>query len=46
MVGILLTLIAVLLVICLAFCYSERSQPNRNPSKDLPYLERVNKKKS
>jgi len=45
MIGILLTLLAVLLVICLAFCYGELSQSNRDPSRDLPFLEKIPKKK-
>jgi len=46
MIGIILTLLAVLLVICLAFCYTELSQSNRDPSRDLPFLYRVPRKKS
>jgi hypothetical protein len=46
MIGIFLTLLAVLLVICLAFCYTELSQSNRDPSRDLPFLAKIPKKKS
>ncbi len=40
MSGILLILLAVLFVICLAFCYSEQG-----PSRELPFLRRSQKKK-
>jgi len=46
MIGIFLTLLAVLLVICLAFCYTELNQSNRDPSRDFPFLEKIHKKKS
>lgn len=46
MVGIILTLLAVLLVICLAFCYSDHTQFSRHPAKDLPFLDRTHRKKN
>lgn len=46
MVGIVLTLLAVFLVICLAFCYSDHTHPRSDPSRDLPFLERIHKRKS
>lgn len=46
MVGILLTVLAVLLVIVLAFCHSEQSQGSRSSSKELPFFGRINKKRS
>jgi hypothetical protein len=46
MIGILLTLAAVLLVICLAFCYSERSHPNLNSSEDFPFLDKIRRHKN
>jgi hypothetical protein len=45
MIGILLTLLAVLLVICLAFFHGELSQSSRDPSRDLPFLIKIPKKK-
>ena len=44
MSGILLILLAVLLVICLAFCYSEHNP--RDSVKDHPFLNRPHKKKN
>lgn len=46
MVGIILTLLAVLLVICLAFCYSDHSQTSRSSARDLSFLDKNHKKKS
>jgi len=46
MIGIFLTLLAVLLVICLAFCYTDLSHSNRDPARDLPFLHRIPRKKS
>jgi hypothetical protein len=45
MVGILLTVLAVLLVIVLAFCHSEQSRGSGTP-KELPFLDRINKKRN
>lgn len=45
MVGILLTVLAVLLVIVLAFCYSDQGKASRHGSGDFPYLGRTPKKK-
>jgi len=42
MVGILLTLVAVLFVLALAFCFSNQS----NPFKDFLFLRRNRKRKS
>lgn len=46
MVGIILTLLAVLLVICLAFCYGDHSQFSRHPARDFPYLDKTNRKRN
>jgi hypothetical protein len=46
MVGIVLTVLAVLLVIVLAFCHSEQSHGSRSAPKELPFFDRINKKKS
>ncbi len=43
MIGILLTVLAVLLVICLAFRYSD--QGTRNPARDFPFLHKGTSKK-
>ncbi len=40
MIGILLTVLAVLLVICLAFRYSDQG-----PTRDFPFLHKANTKK-
>lgn len=45
MVGILLTVLAVLLVIVLAFCYSDHGKTSRAAPRDLPYLEKSPKKR-
>jgi len=45
MIGIFLTLLAVLLVICLAFWHTELSESNREPPRDLPFLHRIPRKK-
>jgi hypothetical protein len=46
MVGIVLTVLAVLLVIVLAFCHSEQSHGSRSGPKELPFLDRTHKKRS
>jgi hypothetical protein len=46
MIGIALTLLAVLLVICLAFCYSDPSHSRNPAAKDMPFLDRPIKKKN
>jgi len=46
MIGILLTLLAVLLVICLAFCYGDHGPTTDRSAKDLPFLDRPHKKKN
>ncbi len=46
MVGILLTVLAVLLVIVLAFCYSDHGKTSREAPRDFPYLDKTPKKRS
>ncbi len=46
MVGILLTVIAVLAVIVLAFCYSDHGKVSRGAPGEFPYLDKSPKKKS
>ncbi len=43
MTGILLTLLAVLLVICLAFCHTDHSRASRDSAGDFPYPDKINK---
>jgi len=45
MIGICLTLLAVLLVICLAFCYTGLGQSHRSDARDLPFMDNPNKKR-
>ncbi len=42
MFGILLALIAALVVICIVFGYSERTQISRDSARDLSFLDRPN----
>jgi hypothetical protein len=46
MVGIVLTVFAVLLVIVLAFCHSEQNRGSRGAPKELPFFDRTHKKRS
>ena len=46
MVGIALTVLAVLLVIVLAFCYSDHGKHSRNAPRELPFLDKAPKKRS
>jgi hypothetical protein len=46
MIGIGLTLLAVLLVICLAFCHSDPGHARNSGARDMPFLDRPVKKKN
>ena len=46
MIGIFLTLLAVLIVICLAFCYTDHGIDRTEHIRELALLYRGNKKKS
>ena len=46
MIGILLTLLAVLLVICLAFCSSEHNRSARDSASQFPFLYKSTRKRS
>ena len=45
MIGIFLTLLAVFLVICLAFCYSDLRDPRRDVLGEYPHLEKTHGKR-
>jgi hypothetical protein len=46
MVGIVLALVAALIVICIVFGCSERTQTSRDSARDLSFLDRTHRKKS